>query len=102
VIAREPEPWDPRIPCKTSVMFVTPHERGALLAVLNVVAGHGLNLTKIESRPRPGRPFEYQFYLDFEGNVSEPHVQRALDEIAGLTRSLKIFGSYPARTTKAE
>lgn len=102
VIAREAEPWDRRVPCKTSVMFVTPHERGALLAVLNVVAGHGLNLTKLESRPRPGRPFEYLFYVDFEGNVAEPNVQRALDEIAGLTKSLKIFGSYPARTMKAE
>ncbi|ODS52851.1 MAG: hypothetical protein ABS36_15385 [Acidobacteria bacterium SCN 69-37] len=102
VIAREPEPWDRRVPCKTSVMFVTSHERGALLAVLDVVAGHGLNLTKLESRPRPGRPFEYLFYVDFEGNVAEPNVQQALDEIAGLTRSLKIFGSYPARTVRAE
>lgn len=102
VIAREAEPWDRRVPCKTSVMFVTSHERGALLAVLNVVAGHGLNLTKLESRPRPGRPFEYLFYVDFEGNVAEPNVQRALDEISGLTKSLKIFGSYPARTTKKE
>jgi chorismate mutase/prephenate dehydratase len=102
VIARESEPWDRRVACKTSVMFVTSHERGALLAVLNVVAGHGLNLTKLESRPRPGRPFEYLFYVDFEGNVAEPSVQRALDDISGLTKSLKIFGSYPARTMKAE
>jgi chorismate mutase/prephenate dehydratase len=102
VIAREAEPWDRRVPCKTSVMFVTSHERGALLAVLNVVAGHGLNLTKLESRPRPGRPFEYLFYVDFEGNVADPSVQRALDEIAGLTKSVKIFGSYPARTVRAE
>ncbi len=102
VIAREVEPWDARVPCKTSVMFVTPHERGALLACLNVLAGHGLNLTKLESRPRPGRPFEYLFYVDFEGNVTDANVQRALDEISGLTLSLKIFGSYPARTTKGE
>jgi chorismate mutase/prephenate dehydratase len=102
VIAREVEPWDARVPCKTSVMFVTPHERGALLACLNVLAGHGLNLTKLESRPRPGRPFEYLFYVDFEGNVTDANVQRALDEISGLTLSLKIFGSYPARTTKGD
>jgi chorismate mutase/prephenate dehydratase len=98
VIAREPEPWDPRVPCKTSVMFVTAHERGALLACLNVLAGHGMNLTKLESRPRPGRPFEYQFYVDFEGNIADANVQRAMDEISTLTKSLKIFGSYPART----
>jgi chorismate mutase / prephenate dehydratase len=102
VIAREAEPFDPRVPCKTSVMFVMQHERGALLACLGVLAGHGLNLTKLESRPMPGRPFEYLFYVDFEGNVADPAVQAALDEISGLTRSLKIFGSYPARTAKSE
>jgi chorismate mutase / prephenate dehydratase len=100
VIAREAEPWDPRVPCKTSMMFVTHHERGALLSCLNVIAGHGLNLTKLESRPRPGRPFEYLFYVDVEGNVADQNVQRAMDEISGLTLSLKIFGSYPARTMK--
>ena len=50
----------------------------------------------------PGRPFEYLFYVDFEGNVTDTNVQRALDEISGLTLSLKIFGSYPARTTKGD
>jgi len=98
VIAREPEPWDRRIPCKTSVMVATSHEKGALLACLNVLAGHNINLTKLESRPRPGKPFEYIFYVDFEGNVAEPNVQRALDEMTGLTRAFKVLGSYPART----
>jgi chorismate mutase/prephenate dehydratase len=97
VIARETEPWDRRVDCKTSVMFVTKHERGALLACLNALAGHGLNLTKLESRPRPGRPFEYLFYVDFEGNVANPDVQQAMDELSKLTLSLKVFGSYPAR-----
>jgi chorismate mutase/prephenate dehydratase len=97
VIAREPEPWDPRVPCKTSVMFVTQHERGALLACLNVLASRGLNLTKLESRPRPGRPFEYLFYVDFEGNIADANVKQAMDEISTLTLSLKVFGSYPAR-----
>ncbi len=81
-------------------MFVTAHEQGALLSCLNVIAGHGLNLTKLESRPRPGRPFEYLFYVDVEGNVADQNVQRAMDEISGLTLSMKIFGSYPARTKK--
>ena len=98
IVAREAEPWDPRVPCKTSIMIVTRHERGALLACLNVLAAHNINLTKLESRPRPGRPFEYQFYVDVEGNVADANVQRALDEMTALTRALKIFGSYPART----
>jgi chorismate mutase/prephenate dehydratase len=97
VIAREAEPWDPRVPCKTSVMFVMPHERGALLACLDVLAGHGLNLTKLESRPMPGRPFEYLFYVDVEGNIADLNVRTALEEISTLTRSLKVFGSYPSR-----
>ena len=101
VIAREAEMWDPRVPCKTSLMFVTHHQRGALLACLEVLAGHGLNLTKLESRPRPGRPFEYLFYVDVEGNMADANVQAAMDEIAKLTLSLKIFGSYPARTSKS-
>ena len=101
VVARESEPRDPRVPCKTSVMFVTAHERGALLACLNVIAAHGLNLTKLESRPRPGRPFEYLFYVEFEGNAADAPVQRALDEISARTKSLKIFGSFPARTGTA-
>jgi chorismate mutase/prephenate dehydratase len=102
VVAREAEPFDPRVPCKTSVMFVMQHERGALLACLGVLAGHGLNLTKLESRPMPGRPFEYLFYVDFEGNLADTSVQAALDEIASLTRSLKIFGSFPSRTTRGD
>jgi chorismate mutase/prephenate dehydratase len=98
VVAREPEPWDPRVPCKTSISIVTRHERGALLACLNVLAAHDINLTKLESRPLPGRPFEYQFYVDVEGNVADANVQRALDEMTGLTNAIRIFGSYPSRT----
>jgi chorismate mutase/prephenate dehydratase len=59
--------------------------------------GHGLNLTKLESRPCPGRPFEYLFYVDFEGNVADADVQQAMEELSKLTLSLKVFGSYPAR-----
>jgi chorismate mutase/prephenate dehydratase len=98
VVAREAEPWDARVPCKTSIMIVTRHERGALLSCLNVLAAHNINLTKLESRPKPGSPFEYQFYIDVEGNVADGNLQRALDEMTGLTRSIKIFGSYPSRT----
>ena len=90
---------DLRIPCKTSVMFVTRHERGALVACLNELAERDLNLTKIASRPRPGAPWEYQFYVDFEGNRRHPRVQEALRALAARAFFLKVFGSYPARTT---
>jgi chorismate mutase / prephenate dehydratase len=80
-------------------MFVTRHEKGALVACLNVLVEHDLNLTKIESRPRPGTPWEYQFYVDFEGNATHPRVQEALRDLAARSFFLKVFGSYPARTT---
>jgi chorismate mutase / prephenate dehydratase len=99
IAAAEPLECDPRIPCKTSVMFVTRHEQGALVECLNVLAARNLNLTKLESRPRPGSPWEYQFYVDFEGNGSDPGVQQALGELRSRAFFLKIFGSYPARTT---
>jgi chorismate mutase/prephenate dehydratase len=99
IVADQPMEYDVRIPSKTSIMLVTRHEKGALVTCLNLLAAHGLNLTKLESRPRPGSPWEYQFYVDFEGNRSDPRVQDALRELAGRSFFLKVFGSYPARTT---
>lgn len=99
VAADEALECDLRIGCKTSVMIVTRHEKGALVSCLNALAERGLNLTKIESRPRPGSPWEYQFYVDFEGNRSDPRVQDALRDLAARAFFLKVFGSYPARTT---
>jgi chorismate mutase/prephenate dehydratase len=100
VVARTPLQIDPRIPSKTSILFGTRHEEGTLMRCLNVLAQHHINLTKLESRPRPHTPWEYQFYVDFEGNVAEPRVQQALQALAGETSYLKVFGSYPARTTR--
>lgn len=101
VVAAAPLRFDLRIPCKTSLIFATRHEQGALLACLNVLAEHGLNLSKLESRPRPNTPWEYLFYVDFEGNLADPTVEQALRELAGRTSFLKVLGSYPARTTRA-
>jgi chorismate mutase/prephenate dehydratase len=100
VVGRTPLQIDPRIPSKTSILFGTRHEEGALTRCLNILAGQHVNLTKLESRPRPHTPWEYQFYVDFEGNVAEPRVQQALQQLAGETNYLKVFGSYPARTTR--
>jgi chorismate mutase/prephenate dehydratase len=100
VVARAPLQIDLRIPCKTSILFSTRHEEGALTRCLNVLARHHINLTKLESRPRPHTPWEYQFYVDFEGNVADPRVQEALQMLAADSNYLKVFGSYPSRTTK--
>ncbi len=86
---------DPRVPAKTSLLMGTPHRPGSLLEPLSILERHGLNLTKLESRPRRGSPFEYLFYLDFEGNVDEPRVREALDELRRTTSFLRVLGCYP-------
>ena len=85
------------VACKTSLIFSTVHERGALARCINLFAERELNLTKIESRPKPDTPFEYVFYLDFEGSVQEPSTREALAELDRATTFLKVLGSYPIR-----
>ena len=99
VVAKRAEECDPRVPAKTSLIFATRHEEGALLRCLTVLAEHHLNLTKLESRPRPGAPFEYLFHLDFEGNLAEAEVSGAVRELQSRASFLKVLGSYPSRTS---
>ncbi|MGD8329905.1 MAG: bifunctional chorismate mutase/prephenate dehydratase [Acidobacteriota bacterium] len=96
VIARAAEPYPAGTPCKTSLVLSTLHRKAALATCLNVLADHDLNLTKLESRPMPDTPFEYLFYLDFEGNLADGRVADAVDELRSHTSYLKILGSYPA------
>ncbi|MCK5447756.1 MAG: 3-deoxy-7-phosphoheptulonate synthase, partial [Gemmatimonadetes bacterium] len=95
-IAREPLSGDVGPGSKTSVVFSVRHEGGALAACLDVFARHGLNLTKIESRPRPNSPWQYLFYLDFEGDVADENVVDVFRELAAHTTYLKFLGSYPS------
>lgn len=97
VVARSPLRVDSRIPCKTSIVIATSHEEGSLLQALNVLHEYRINLTKLESRPVPGMPFQYLFYIDFEGNVTEAPVQEALVRLRSATTSLKVLGSYPSQ-----
>jgi chorismate mutase/prephenate dehydratase len=97
VVAATPIDCDPRISAKVSMVLSTRHEHGALVRCLNVIAGEGLNVTKLESRPRPGTPWEYVFYLDVEGHIAEPRMQAALAGLAERTVFLKVLGCYPAR-----
>lgn len=80
---------------KTSVLFMARDEIGALHRMLEPFARHGVNLTKIESRPIKTKAWEYVFFLDMEGHVSDEPVARALDELRVRARDLKILGSYP-------
>ncbi len=81
---------------KTSLIFGTKHSPGSLYRALKVFADHGINLTKIESRPTKTAPWEYYFFVDFVGHVSDPAVSGALEELKKVTTFIKILGSYPA------
>ncbi len=80
---------------KTSIIFTVKHAPGALCNILNEFAIRGINLTMIISRPIKDKPWEYNFYLDFEGHVKDPHIKECLDSIKSKTSFLKILGSYP-------
>ncbi len=96
VFARAPRHVDMRIPCKTSLVMGTSHQPGSLSDVLQVFREAGINLTKLESRPVADNPGEEMFYVDFEGNVEDGRVQRALQELTRCTRFLKVLGCYPS------
>ena len=98
-LARTPTRFDARIPCRTSLILSTRHEHGALLTCLAALGERGLSLTKLESRPHPDRPWEYMFFVDFEGNASDPQVAEALDDLRSRALFLKVLGCYPAKAT---
>jgi chorismate mutase/prephenate dehydratase len=80
---------------KTSVIFSTKHRPGALYKALGELASRGINLTKIESRPTKQRPWEYNFYLDFEAHQREKRCEEALEGLRANSVFVKVLGSYP-------
>ncbi len=80
---------------KVSIVFSTRNVPGALHKCLSVFALRDIDLTKMESRPLRGRPWEYFFYLDFIGNVREKTCQNALSHLGEVTNFLRVLGCYP-------
>jgi prephenate dehydratase len=80
---------------KTSIVFSIDHKPGTLFHALKGFAERGVNLTKIESRPIVGRPWEYLFHMDFEGHRDDQNLRLALEELKTRSRFLRILGSYP-------
>jgi prephenate dehydratase len=85
--------------CKTSLIFSARHLPGSLYDCLGEFAERNINLTKIESRPRRNRPWQYLFYLDFEGHWQDPAAEAALLGLLRRAGLVKMLGSYPMATT---
>jgi prephenate dehydratase len=84
---------------KTSLVFSSRHQPGALYECLGEFARRKINLTKLESRPRLNRPWRYTFFLDFEGHCQDPVCEAALMGLLRQSSFVKLLGSYPAATT---
>ena len=79
---------------KSSIIFSTEHESGELYRLLKYFADYNINLTKIESRPNKHIPWQYLFYVDFEGSIKEEKIKRAIANIENESKYFKFLGSY--------
>lgn len=94
-LAREATPVPPGVACKTTVMVVLEHRPGTLGKALTALSQRGVNLAKLESRPIPGAPWRYRFFLDLEGHVASASFIAALQDLQPLTSSMRVLGTYP-------
>lgn len=79
---------------KISICFETPHKSGSLYNILSHIIYNNLNMQRIESRPIPGRNWEYRFFIDFDGNLNDGSVKNALRGIRAEAINMKILGNY--------
>lgn len=100
VVARKPVEVSTQIPAKTTVIMSTSQEAGSLVQTLLVLQRYGINMTKLESRPIMGNPWEEMFYVDLEAHLDSQEMQQAIMELTKITRHLKVLGCYPIENIK--
>ncbi|MFM1503984.1 bifunctional chorismate mutase/prephenate dehydratase [Yersinia enterocolitica] len=96
VLARKAIDVSDQIPAKTTLIMATGQQSGALVEALLVLRDHGIIMTKLESRPINGNPWEEMFYIDVQANLRSESMQKALADLTPITRSLKVLGCYPS------
>ncbi|NAW58939.1 MULTISPECIES: prephenate dehydratase [unclassified Vibrio] len=100
VVARKPVEVSTQIPAKTTLIMSTSQQAGSLVETLLVLQRYGINMTKLESRPIMGNPWEEMFYVDLEAHLDSDGMQQALAELTKITKHLKVLGCYPIENVK--
>lgn len=94
-LAISTEPTVPKEEAKTSIVFTLKNVPGSLFKAMSVFALRDIDLTKIESRPLQGKPWEYLFYIDFVGSTTDEVCKKALENLGEYVLMLRVLGSYP-------
>lgn len=93
MVARAPGEIARGAPARTALLLTTPNVPGALLRVLHPLAAHGINMSKLESRPAD-EPWHYRFFLELDHPAGDPSIAAAFDQLRAMTESLRVLGSY--------
>ena len=94
MVARTPRALAPHTLARTALLITTPNVPGALLRVLEPLAAHAINMSKLESRPAD-EPWHYRFFLELDHQSGDPALAAALAQLRGVTESLRVLGTYP-------
>ena len=96
ILSREAIEVSQQISAKTTILMKTGQQAGALVDALLVLRNHNIVITKLESRPIHGNPWEEMFYVDLQGNIESVVMQQALKELSSITLFTKVLGCYPS------
>jgi chorismate mutase/prephenate dehydratase len=96
MVSRAPRALDQGVSARTALLVTTPNVPGALLRVLEPLARHEINMSKLESRPAD-EPWHYHFFLELDHLAGDPQLAAAIGELRGATESLRVLGTYARR-----